>query len=150
MGASNQPITFTHAMRIAGYSWPLYAAAGLGIVVAVSILLLPASPLFLRWIAAVAALTAGWFAIASFCAFHWMFDRSELLGGKWLREEFPQAPVRWVQINAGLEETTLPLVLNDEGGMMNDEGKESGGRPSSFLIHRSWFHVRRSLLVEHR
>jgi SAM-dependent methyltransferase len=122
MGASNQPITFTHAMRIAGYSWPLYAAAGLGIVVAVSILLLPASPLFLRWIAAVAAVTAGWFAIASFWAFHWMFDRSELLGGKWLREEFPQAPVRWVQINAGLEETTLPLdqVFPEAEGKMLD------------------------------
>jgi len=50
-----------------------------------------------------------WFAFASFWAFHWMFDRSELLGGKWLKEEFTQAPVRWVQVNAGLEETTLPL-----------------------------------------
>jgi hypothetical protein len=109
MATSTQPIKFTHAMRIAGYSWPLYAAAGLGIVVAVSILLLPASPLFLRWIAAVAAVTAGWFAIASFCAFHWMFDRSELLPGQWLKEEAPRAPGRWVQINAGLEETTLPL-----------------------------------------
>ena len=38
-----------------------------------------------------------------------MFDRSELLGGEWLKEELPQAPARWVQINVGLEETTLPL-----------------------------------------
>jgi SAM-dependent methyltransferase len=109
MSTSNQPITFTHAMRIAGYSWPLYAAAGLSVVVAVIILLLPASPLFLRWIAGLGSIIALWFAFASFWAFHWMFDRSELLGGQWLREEFPQAPRRWIQINAGLEETTLPL-----------------------------------------
>jgi SAM-dependent methyltransferase len=38
-----------------------------------------------------------------------MFDRSELLGGQWLKEELPHSPSRWVQINVGLEETTLPL-----------------------------------------
>src|SRR5437773_7009629 len=103
MAASNQSITFTHALRIAGYSWPLYAAAGLGIVVAVVILFLPASPLFLRWIAALGVVIALWFTFASFYAFHWMFDRSELLLGEWLKEEIPSMPGRWVQINAGLE-----------------------------------------------
>jgi SAM-dependent methyltransferase len=37
------------------------------------------------------------------------FDRSELLPGQWLKEEVPRAAGRWVQINAGLVETTLPL-----------------------------------------
>jgi SAM-dependent methyltransferase len=50
----------------------------------------------------------GWFACASFWAFHWMFDRSELLEGRWLKNEV-ESPARWVQINVGLEETTLPL-----------------------------------------
>src|SRR5438132_14089746 len=109
MAASNQPTRFTHALRIAGYSWPLYAAAGLGIVIAVIILLLPASPLFLRWIAVLGVVVALWFSLASVYAFHWMFDRSELLLGEWLKEEIPSMPGRWVQINAGLEETTLPM-----------------------------------------
>jgi SAM-dependent methyltransferase len=38
-----------------------------------------------------------------------MFDRSELLNGHWLKSELAHAPTRWVQINVGLEETTLPL-----------------------------------------
>src|SRR5688500_11850231 len=38
-----------------------------------------------------------------------MFDRSTLLGGEWLKEEIPRRPLRWVQINVGLEETSLPL-----------------------------------------
>jgi hypothetical protein len=109
MPTSNQSITITQALRIAGYSWPLYTAAGLGIVVAVVILFLPGSPLFLRWLAGLGAVVALWFTFASFWAFHSMFDRSELLGGEWLKEEVPRAPGRWVQINAGLAETTLPL-----------------------------------------
>jgi hypothetical protein len=38
-----------------------------------------------------------------------MFDRSEFLRGQWLKEEYPQVPGRWVPINAGLKETTLPV-----------------------------------------
>src|SRR5207249_1080705 len=98
------------------------AAAGLGIVVAVVILFLPASPLFLRWLAACGVVVALWFTFVSFYAFHWMFDRSELLRGEWLKEEVTGAPRRWVQINAGLEETTLPLdqVFPEAEGKMLD------------------------------
>jgi SAM-dependent methyltransferase len=109
MPALKQRITFTHAWRIAGYSWPLYVAASLGILIGLVVLFLPASPPALRWIAATGIVIAVWYACASFWAFHWMFDRSELLAGRWLNEEVPRAPLRWVQINAGLDETTLPL-----------------------------------------
>jgi SAM-dependent methyltransferase len=101
--------TFARAVRIAGYNWPLYAAAAVGIVVGLFLASLPGLSPLVRWLGGAVAVVAGWFACASFCAFHAMFDRSELLGGKWLKEEFPQAPARWVQINVSLEETTLPL-----------------------------------------
>ena len=101
--------TFTRARRIAGYSWPLYAfaagALGAGSVVASLQGILP----LLRGLAAIAALAAGWFATASFLAFHWMFDRSELTRWAWVARELPQPPARWVQMNAGLEETFAPL-----------------------------------------
>jgi SAM-dependent methyltransferase len=109
MSASPRRITFARAVRIAGYNWPLYAAAGVGIVAGVVLACLPDVPPPVRWIGGGGAAVAGWFACASFWAFHSMFDRSELLGGLWLKEELPQAPARWVQINVGLEETTLPL-----------------------------------------
>jgi SAM-dependent methyltransferase len=107
---SDSRMKFTNALRIAGYSWPLYVAAAIGITVGVVVILLPASPTILRWIAAVGIVVAVWFSCASFWAFHWMFDRSELLGGQWLKVEFPHLPRRWVQINAGLDETTLPMA----------------------------------------
>lgn len=109
MSATARRITFARALRIAGYNWPLYAAAGVGIVIGVALACLPDLPSPVRWLGGAGAVIAGWFAGASFWAFHAMFDRSELLGGQWLTEELPQAPGRWVQINAGLEETTLPL-----------------------------------------
>jgi serine/threonine-protein kinase len=99
----------SHALRIAGYNRTLYAAAAFAILVGMVVVCWPTAPLLLRWIAGLAVAVACWFACASFWAFHWMFDRSELLCGRWLIEEFPQAPARWVQINAGLEETTVPV-----------------------------------------
>jgi hypothetical protein len=109
MSAPPRRITFARAARIAGYNWPLYAGAAIGIVGGVVLTCLPDVPPPIRWLGGAGALVAGWFACASFCAFHWMFDRSELLRGQWLNEELSRAPGRWVQINAGLEETTLPL-----------------------------------------
>lgn len=110
MSTSPRRIRFTRARRIASYSWPLYAAAGVGIVGGLVLVGLPDVPPLIRWLGGAAALVAGWFACASFWAFHSMFDRSELLGGQWLTKELPRLPQRWVQINVGLEETTLPMV----------------------------------------
>lgn len=109
MSATARRITFARAVRIARYNWPLYAAAGGGLIIGVAIASLPEMPLPVRLLAAAGATVAAWFACASFWAFHSMFDRSELLSGQWLAQELPQAPRRWVQVNAGLEETTLPL-----------------------------------------
>lgn len=109
MPASHRRITYARALRIAGYNWPLYAAAAVGILVGLVFAFLPGFSPIMRWLGGAGAVVAAWFACASFGAFHWMFDRSELLGGKWLKEVLPEAPGRWVQINVGLEETTLPL-----------------------------------------
>jgi SAM-dependent methyltransferase len=122
MASSARRITFARAMRIAGYNWPLYAAAGVGIVGCVVLACLPEVPPLIRWLGGAAAVVTGWFACASFLAFHAMFDRSELLEGQWLKAEVPRAPGQWVQINAGLEETTLPLkeVFPEAEGKMFD------------------------------
>jgi SAM-dependent methyltransferase len=100
---------FARALRIAGYNWPLYVAAGLGVVVCGTLALIPGVPTPVRWAGAIGAGVAAWYAAASFLAFHWMFDRSQLLCGQWLKQELAEEPARWIQINVGLEETTLPL-----------------------------------------
>lgn len=101
--------SFARAMKIAGYNRPLYLAAAFIILVGVTILAMSGLPFAVRCMAAVGVIIASWFSVASFLAFHVMFDRSELLGGEWLTKHIVRSPARWIQINAGLEETTLPM-----------------------------------------
>lgn len=102
-------VTFAGARRLARYNWPLYAFAGLMVFGGILVASLSMVPLSVRCLAAVGAAGAVWFASASFLAFHWMFDRSELTRWQWLIRVLGQPPARWVLITAGLEETTGPL-----------------------------------------
>lgn len=77
------------------------------------------APLWLRLAGLGVALVAAWFTAASLGAFHWMFDRSDLLTGRWLPGP---PPARWVQLSVALEQTTLPLesVFPDAEGRSFD------------------------------
>lgn len=101
-------MNFAHARKVAALSWPLYAGASGGVVIAALVLVLSESATF-RWAASLAILVTVWLACASFWAFHWMFDASGLLSGSWLLAPDIPVPERWVQINTGLEQTSLPL-----------------------------------------
>lgn len=115
-------MAFTHARRIAGYNWPLYVVAGCGIVAGLVAASWPGAPSAVRSLALLGIAAAVWFSCSSFLAFHWMFDRSDLLSGRWLGAEVPTPPQRYVQINAGLEETTIPVhdVFPEASGTMLD------------------------------
>lgn len=111
--------TFAHARRLAGYNWPLYVVACSGVVLGVIVACVPewlvldrvagGVLLYVRLAGGIFAAVAAWYAVASFVAFHWMFDRSPLLAGHWLRDELPAPPARWIQLSVCLEETTLPM-----------------------------------------
>lgn len=101
-------MTCAHVRALARYNAPLYRAGVIGVGVAAAVALTPAVPVALRIVAALLGAVAGWYILASLVAFHWMFDRSELLGGRWLRTAEP--PSRWVQISLCLEQTLLPMA----------------------------------------
>lgn len=112
-------VAFERALRLAGYNRPLYAFGGAVALAAVAVGMTATSPL-LRALAFVTALGASWFLAASFLAFHWMFDRSELTRWGWLADEVGE-PARWVQIHAGLEEASAPAdALPRSEGMSLD------------------------------
>src|SRR4051812_22219310 len=73
MSGSPRRITFTRALRVAGYNRPLYVVAAVGAIVGVVLLCLPGVPWPIRWLGGVGAVVAGWLACSSFFAFHWMF-----------------------------------------------------------------------------
>lgn len=82
------------AKRIFLYNWPLYVSTWvLSWVVAAAL-----GPL--GWLAAVVAV--GWSAISLGTSFY-IYDRSELLGGKWLVALLPHVSERWAAVDAGLD-----------------------------------------------
>lgn len=93
-------------MRLARYNWPLYLAIMVLVAFGAGLALSSVS-FWLRIFGVVGGAIALWFGVASFTAFHLMFDRSPLTRWVWLREEFEVPPARCIQINAGLEETNF-------------------------------------------
>lgn len=114
--------SFTHACRLATYNWPLYGFAIVACLLGGVVAAEPTISPVIRVMAAIGAFLAGWFALASFAAFHWMFDRSRLLDGHWLLDLVKNRPQNWVQLSACLEQTTLPLdvVFPDASGQVID------------------------------
>ena len=102
-------MSFAGGLRVARYSWPLYAAAAVGLVAGAVVASSPRLPAPLRLMAVAGMSVALWFACASLLAFHWIFDRSELTRWEWLRALDPP-PARWVQLSAGPDETQAPLA----------------------------------------
>lgn len=132
----SKPITFTHAKKIAGYNWRLYAVTAFAVLIAAAILVSTGSPFWLRCFASLGIVVALWYTVASVWAFHLMFDRSELLDGQWLHAELPQPPKDWVQINAGLGETTIQLqnvFPNATGKLIDIYDSESMTEPAITL-----------------
>ena len=103
-------MSFKHALSLARYNWPLYLIALSGAILGAVVSLNDHLSSTLRLAGALGALIAAWYAVASFLAFHVMFDRSRLLGGTWLHEMLPESPARCIQISVFLEATTLPLA----------------------------------------
>lgn len=111
---------FTRALRLAYYNRPLYVAAFLGALIGAIIASTLSLPPAVRVVGGIGAIASVWFGAASFLAFHWMFDRSGLLDGRWVLSDIAAAPKRWVQVSVCLEETTLPL----ESLFPDTEGKQ--------------------------
>lgn len=106
---TNRPITFTHALTLARYNLPLYIFAAIAVVSGLTVACFGGLPVAARMVGVIVVIVAIWYALASFFAFHLMFDRSNLLSGEWLSTLVPNNPQHWAQISVFLEETTLPL-----------------------------------------
>ena len=97
-------------MQIFQYNWTFYAAAfllgGAGLVLLLTISL----PLWLRvglWVAIVAGL---FWSVASLAVSHYVYDSSGLYEFDWLNDLLPHPPLVWVNIHAGLDETSALLA----------------------------------------
>jgi len=101
---------FAGVRQIARYNWPQYVVA-LGVVVAASAWLFWGKGDFgwLRVSLCSAVLVCGWWCFASLAASYWVYDRSELYRWTWIPPALSASPVRWLNLHAGLDESSAAL-----------------------------------------
>ncbi len=102
-------MSFDRAVSLARYNWPLYLTCCLVAAVGFTIWTTQLGPPPVLYLGLFGAVVATWYAIASFVAFHIMFDRPDFLSGDWLTRCVELPPQSCVQLSICVEETTLPV-----------------------------------------
>jgi SAM-dependent methyltransferase len=90
--------------QIAAYHWRAYAAAAVSMAAA---LVLPAP---WRSVALAMALPGALWACASLAVSYYVYDWSAIYRLDWIERSLLRTPRRWVNIHAGLDETSLALA----------------------------------------
>lgn len=100
---------FAGVVKIVRFNVQFYAGSALGLLVASALL---ASRLLPRGLALLlfgcAAALAYW-TLSSLAVSWYVYDRAGVMRWKWLSRELPFPPRRWVNIHAGLDESTVTL-----------------------------------------
>jgi SAM-dependent methyltransferase len=63
-------------------------------------------PPYVRYCLWTGMILTGYWSVASLFVSHWVYDRSELYGWRWLKRILQPAPFCWVNIHAGLDESS--------------------------------------------
>jgi SAM-dependent methyltransferase len=100
-------LPFQGVRQIVRYNWGSYAAGAAAIAAAALVSFIwPAW----RTVMLMATLPALWWLGASLLVSYYAYDLSPFYKLAWLQKVLSQTPLRWVNIHAGLDETSLPLT----------------------------------------
>ena len=101
---------FQGVAQILRFNWPMYAAAGVLLVVGAAAVFLIGMPRSFR-LAAFAGfgLTAFWLLV-SLGVSHYVYDRAGIYGGEWLSRALPKAPRCYANLHAGFDEFSNMLA----------------------------------------
>ncbi len=102
---------FEGVAKILRYNWPQYVVGTIVVITASGVALFFPSLGWARWILLAGASLAAWWLCASLVASHWVYDRSRLYRWDWARSFGPNPPLRWVNVHAGLDESTQGLAV---------------------------------------
>jgi hypothetical protein len=95
-------------LQIVQFNWRSYVAAVFVLSIAVIASVLLPDPA--RFVVLVCASPLLFWLVSSLMVSHYVYDRSELYGLKWLDEILPVAPHRWINIHSGFDETSELLA----------------------------------------
>jgi SAM-dependent methyltransferase len=107
--ALQQVRRFRGVGQIFVFNWHFYAVT---FVVDCAAMFLTRSPMQsgLRFALCLIAVAATFWALASLLVSHYIYDRSPLYKWDWLAAVLKKAPENWVNIHAGLDETSASLI----------------------------------------
>jgi SAM-dependent methyltransferase len=106
----NQSGSFSGAWRIFLYNWHFYAAALILDLIAAVFLFRFSSPATVRFAVVLGAAISTFWALSSLLVSHYVYDRSPLYQWNWLREVLKRTPASWVNIHAGLDQSSEALI----------------------------------------
>lgn len=95
--------------QIVRYNWPFYAVAGVALLAGTPLIFLFFSSLIWRAVLLCAIALAGFWLCSSLLVSHYVYDRAPLYKWQWLARLLPARPTAWLNVHAGLDETTAAL-----------------------------------------
>lgn len=101
---------FEGVSKILEYNWPQYLIGCAVAMTAVAAAAFVRMPTWATWILVGGASLAIWWLVSSLVASHWIYDRSSLYRWTWVPTVLRETPMRWVNIHAGLDESTEGLA----------------------------------------
>jgi len=108
--ANNAPNGFGGVWQIFLYNWHFYAAALVLDLMAVVFLVRLSPPTAIRLTVMLGAAIASLWAVSSLLVSHYIYDRSRLYQWNWLAAVVKRNPTSWVNIHAGLDQTSEALT----------------------------------------
>ena len=96
-------------LQIVRFNWPHYVVGGAALLLAAAALALLPLPRPEQVLATVGLCCAVGWMIASIVVSHIVYDRSPLHTWRWVLDVLPQRPARWLNLHAGLDESTPAL-----------------------------------------
>ena len=101
---------FHGVWQIIRFNWTQYAGALATILLAVGWLVLGDGPAWLWFAALLTAILATTLIFTSLFASYWTYDLSDLYRWTWIVEVQPTPPHRWLNLHAGLDESSTALL----------------------------------------
>lgn len=105
-----QPGRFTGVTQIFIYNWPFYAGTVAIDLLATLLLVTLTLPGAIRFAIFLLALGSTFWAFSSLLVSHYVYDRSALYELDWLTAVLRASPKSWVNIHAGLDQTSESLL----------------------------------------
>jgi SAM-dependent methyltransferase len=100
---------FQGVVEVFRFNWPRYLSATLLIVGTLFTVKIFHVTDPLRTVCYFALVPVAWWSAASLIASYWVYDGSPLMRWQWIKRELPTPPNRWLNIHAGLDESTPQL-----------------------------------------